>query len=535
MQFRASFAIGVLAASSVAFGVTGLGIVEISADSGSIDSYKAGSAVVDTTAIGTLTADFDTTRAVNMEAVVELEVGPATDMQFQRRTETLLVDGEELEVTRDLAFVGISDINTITDRVGHGFAVLDITNPASPEVLSERACGGFHNDVAVWKDYLVIGHDGFEGPCDGGVAPSYAPGITVFDVSDPADPQFLRWFSATTGQSATDAFLTGVHNISIHPDGFVHFAAASFEADNPGFGYLDLNGDPADWENVAFSIRDISPTATDGCHDMGYSFSGETPLMVCPAIGSTLLWDISDPRAPVEVAVIPNPAINIHHGGRFTPDGSTVVLGDELAGAAAPAGCFNGGPVGAMWTYDLTVPQAPVATGYVSASESPGTIETCTSHFYNFVPNAEETTTVVTGWYGGGMVVHDLTPAIEAPLASGGPVGVGPEIAHIEPTDAEMWNAYAYRGHVFGNSYTGNTGFFVASLDGYTGTADAELQPYCNDVGIVWGPATDDWQSECRNPGDPIPGDDDDSDEVLPAQAHDKAVEARTRRGGPQG
>lgn len=533
MKIRATLAAGVLAASSVAFGIAQLGTVELAAaDSGNIDAYKARSAVVDTTAIGTLEAGYETSRAAGMQAVAALEVGEATDMQFQRRTEE--VDG--VTVTRDLAFVGISDIGGSFD----GFTIVDVTDPTNPQTVIDTedgrmACGGFHNDVAVWQDYLVIGHDGSAGPCDTAPQPSYDPGVTVFDVSDPANPQFLRWFPATAGQSATDSLLSGVHNIAIHPDGIVHYAAASFEVDNPGFGYLDLNGDPADWQNVAFPIRDISPTATDGCHDMGYSFTGETPLMVCPAIGSTLLWDITDPKAPVEVAVIPNPAINIHHGGRFTPDGSTVVLGDELAGAGAPSGCFNGGPVGAMWTYDLTVPEAPVPTGYVSASESPGTIETCTSHFYNFVPNAEETTTVVTGWYGGGMVVHDLTPAVAAPLASGGPVGVGPEIAHLEPTDAEMWNAYAYRGHVFGNSYTGNTGFFVASLDGYTGTADADLAPYCNDVGIVWGPATGDWEQECRNPGDPIAGDGEQAEGELPAQASDNAREARSRRGAPQG
>lgn len=535
MKLRATLTAGVLAASSVAFGVVGLGGLDTGAAT-SIDAYKAGvTDHVDTTAIGTITADYETSRTNNMEAVVSVEVGPATDMQFQRRSHSEVVEGEQVEVTRDLAFVGISDINNFSGP-SHGFMVLDITDPSNPEILAERNCGGFHNDVAVWQDYLVIGHDGAPGACDGGDEVSYDPGITVFDVSDPADPQFLRWFPATTGQSMTDSLLQGVHNISIHPDGIVHYAAASFEVDNPGFGYLDLNDDPAEWENVAHPIRDISPAATDGCHDMGYSFAGETPLMVCPAIESTFLWDITDPKHPVEVAAIPNPAINIHHGGRFTPDGSTVVLGDELAGAGAPSGCTNGGPIGAMWTYDLTVPQAPVPTGYVSASESPGTLETCTSHFYNFVPNAEETTKVVSGWYGGGMVVHDLTPAVDAPIASGGPVGVGPEVAHIEPTQAAMWNAYAYRGHVFGNSYDGNTGFFVASLDGYTGTDDAALAPYCNDVGIVWGPATDDWQDECRNPGDPIPGEDGErADGELPEHADDNAREARGSTGKPTG
>lgn len=508
MKLRATMTAAVLAASSVAFGIAGLGTVE-TADT-SIDAYKTQRGdVIDTSPIGEVVRDYDTTRAMGMEAVVNVDVGEATDMQFQRRTETVLVNGVETEVVKDYAFVGISDIGGSFN----GFDILDITDPTNPvSVLPEgrMTCGGFHNDIAVWRDYMVIGHDGSAGPCDTAPEPTYAPGVTVFDVSDVSDPKFLFHDVATTGTSVTDGpdpvfgipLLQGVHNISIHPDGIVHFAAASFEADNPGFGYLDLNGDPDDWEQVAYPIRDISPAATDGCHDMGYDFTGETPLMVCPAIESTFIWDITDPKQPTQVAAIPNPAINIHHGGRFSPDGSTVLLGDELAGAGAPSGCFNGGPVGAIFTYDMTVPEAPLPTGYLSASEGPGAIETCTSHFYNFVPTLDGPQKVVTGWYGGGMVVHDLTPVTEAPIASGGPLGVAPEIAHIEPTGAEMWNAYAYRGHVFGNSYTGTTGFFVATLDDYTGTDDAELAPYCNDVGIVWGPWTDDWQSECRNPGD---------------------------------
>ncbi len=532
MQLRTTLLAGLLAASAVAFGVVGVDGVEVTDTTIDADKALRGD-VVDTTAIGTLESDFEVSRALGMEPVAALEVGAATDMQFQRRSGEHVIAGETRTDTVDLAFVGLSDISGSE----HGFEVVDITDPTTPTSLATVQCGGFHNDIAVWRDYVVIGHDGDGNsfPCDG--APAIGPdapdgaGVYVFDVSDPASPSFLRFFNAE-GEGGVDLLRDGTHNLSIHPDGIVHFATASFDADNPGFGYIDLTGDPADWEQVVYPMRDISPVVADGCHDMGYSFSTETPMMVCPAIEDTFVWDITDPKQPVELATIPNPAINIHHGGRFTPDGTTAVLGDELAGAGAPSGCFNGGPIGAMWTYDLTVPQAPVPTGYVSAAESPsGTIETCTSHFYNFVPNAEDATIVVTGWYGGGMVVHDLTPIVEAPIASGGLVGAGPETAHLEPTGAEMWNAYAYRGHVYGNSYTGNTGFFVASLDGYTGTADAELAPYCNDVGIVWGPWTDDWQSECRNPGDPIEPTGDGGDDEPGAEGRARAAEARADRG----
>ena len=112
----------VLAASSVAFGIAGLGTVE-TADT-SIDAYKTQRGdVIDTSPIGEVVRDYDTTRAMGMEAVVNVDVGEATDMQFQRRTETVLVNGVETEVVKDYAFVGISDIGGSFN----GFDILDIT------------------------------------------------------------------------------------------------------------------------------------------------------------------------------------------------------------------------------------------------------------------------------------------------------------------------------------------------------------------------------------------------------------------------
>ena len=500
MKLRATMSAAVLAASSVAFGVVGLGTVDVGNDT--IDYYKQASDIVDTTPIGTITDDFETSRELGMSPLAHVETGPATDVQLQRRTVEREVDGVVVEEVQDIAVVGLSDLSDSF----HGFEIIDVTDPADPVRISRVECGEFHNDVAVWRNIVAVGFDGGGHSCEPAVealgiqnVPLGGSAVYLFDISDLAAPVAIAAFDGVNPADALE-LTTGTHNLGIHPEGYLYFATAGFDAVEPDLGIVDLNDIEAGATMVA--MRDISPLAVDGCHDLGFSFSGDTPMMVCPAIGNTFLWDISEPMAPVEIATIANPLINIHHGGRFTPDGTTVVLGDELAGAGAPSGCFAGGPVGAMFTYDLTVPQVPVPTGYVSAAESPGTIETCTSHFYNFVPNAEDRTLSMTGWYGGGMVMHDLTPIVELPIASGGLVGAGPEVAHIEPTGAEMWNAYAWYGAVYGGSYTGSTGLYIASLDGYTGTADAELAPYCNDVGIVWGPWTDDWQSECRNPGD---------------------------------
>lgn len=494
MNTRLRTAVALLAVgASAAFGLPNLDGIALSESS---DSYKTASDVVDDTPLGTLEADFDTTRELAMSPLAALELGPTTDVQLQRRTGKVLIDGERVQGPVDIAAVGLSDLGDSF----HGLAMVDVTDPANPVELSRIECGEFHNDVAIWRRYVVIGFDGGAGPCPlAGDEVLETAGVYVFDAADPANLEFVAAFDGIADDVLGD-LTTGTHNLAIHPDGILYFATAGFDATEPDLGIVDLSVlfEGGELEQVMVPMRDISPLAVDGCHDMGFAFDlqEERPdMMVCPAIGLTHVWDISDPFAPVELSTIANPGINIHHGGRFSPDGTSVLLGDELAGAGAPSGCVAGGPIGAIWAYDVTEPLLPLLTGYVSAAESPGTIETCTSHFYNFVPRNDGDTQLMTGWYGGGMVSHDVTGI----LGVGATGGAGPEIAHLEPTDAEMWNAYAWYGHVYGGSYTGNTGLFIATLDGYTDTERADLAPYCNDVGIVWGPwGSGDWRKQCR-------------------------------------
>ena len=490
MKLRATLAAGVLAASSVAFGVAGIGTVEVSSDD-YLDAHKLQTGDrVETGPLGALYTDFETDRAIGMAPVARLDTGRMTDFQLQRRT---FEEPDGSTRIQDVAVLGISGGSF------DGFQMVDVTDPANPFALSEQIqCGGFHNDVAIWRDYVVLGWDGGSGPCPSllahGLLPSGGNGVYVFDVSDPTAPFPVATFDGILETEVRDT-TSGAHNIGIHPDGYLYFATASVTSGEPDLGIVDLNDLEAGQKMMR--MNDISPTANNGCHDLGFAFHEDRTLMACPAIGSTYIWDLADPMNPVEVAVIVNPAVTLDHGGRFSPDGSTFLLGDELGGGG-PASCTAGGPTGAIVTYDMSIPEVPVPTGYISSSEPAG-VEVCTAHFYNFVPTSDGSTKVVTGWYQSGMLVHDITNIVE----TGNPttlVDAGPEVAVLDPTGASMWSAYAYYGHVFAGGYgSGTPGFFVGSLDGYTDTADAEIKPYCNDAGIVWGPWTADWRSECTD------------------------------------
>ena len=493
MKLRATLAAGVLAASSVAFGVTGLGTVDTGAAT-TVDHHKLGMTGegVDTEPIGNVRDGADVAmvnQTDNLELLHTVETGRASDIQFQRREGTQVLDGEQIDAVKDYAFVG-------TINGDDGFAVVDVTDPTDPALLAKVRCGGFHNDITVWENYVVLGHDGGAVACDGqeDIGAIGGPGIWVFDVTDPARPVLVRHVGSSQF-NPTDKIHRGTHNISVNPEsGQVVFSFQALGDITPRWGYLDLTGDVTTNVPVVRSMRDMGFVTADGCHDQGFAHGftdvtgAERDLLFCAAIGSTLIWDITaDPTDPQLVANIVNPDISIHHGARLAPDGRTLVINDELAGAT-PVNCSAGAPTGTQFAYDISVPENPVPLGYGSSEDLPATeLQTCTSHFYNFIAAedmADERQLVVTGWYVSGLVVHDFTR-----VAGLAPIGRAPTYAQSTPEGVSLWSAYAYRGYLYGASFgSGNSGLFIYALDGYTPTDGAEapgVNPW--DEGTSWG------------------------------------------------
>ncbi len=417
----------------------------------------------------------------NVEFIANVDPGgPTSDMQFQRREGRQLLRGRVVDQRTDIVVMG--------GTRAPGLSIIDITDPTAPEVLTTVSCGGFHSDVAVYENLVVQSWDGSAVPCDDGEpadpdgldrAPS-EEGIRIFDITDPAHPRLVRFYGQRDGIPA------GVHNLTINGEaGLVYLNMAEFNAVNPPWGFVDLD-DPA-LPLTLKDIRDWSPTAADGCHDSGLAPTRQ--LYACAGITASYVWDISDPRQPVEVAVIPNPSISIHHGARFTPDESLLVLGDETAGAAVgtpEAACPSGGgasrsPVGATWFYNVDVPQAPVPVGTFSVTDTSG--EYCTSHFYGFV---EGTTLMPAGWYDAGIEIVDY-----AAVADGLP-GATTSHAVFEPKDSGFFSAYAWHGYVYGSSFeygapgrdvnSAGRGLWIIRVEGIE-----DVAPSAVDEGNVWG------------------------------------------------
>lgn len=403
----------------------------------------------------------------NISLLSHLNVGSTSDMQLQRREGEQIIDGEVVDTTLDIAVMGSVGPN--------GLRIVDVTDPENPTLLSEVACGAFHNDVVVWQNIAVLGHDG-SGTCEQDaqikVGAPAGKGVWIFDITDPVNPELIRFVGAP--------FMPrGPHNISVHPEeGLLYFSYQALGDVNTKWGYFDLK-DPASMP-VTVDMRALEPESGDSCHDMGIALDVESALgtvqdlLFCAGVTATYIWNIDDPKSPQPLGDIVNPAINIHHGARLAPDGKTLVVDDELAGAGTgSAGCKGGAPTGAQWFYDISVPEAPVLLAYSTTSELDAAKMPCTSHFYNFIPTSDGSLKLVTGWYHSGVIVHDFSDLPVPPT----------EEAYILPEGANFWTAYAWHGKVFGSSYAGGdtAGLYVFELDG-----QEDLPPSPYDEGTSW-------------------------------------------------
>ncbi len=416
-----------------------------------------------------------TRQSDNVEFVAHVPVGATSDMQFQRRDGRQLLDGQVVDRRLDIVVMG----GTGTP----GLSIIDITDPTQPVVLRTVTCGGFHSDVAVYENFVVQSWDGSGRPCEDGepadpdlIDRPGDKGLRIFDITDPARPRLVKFY----GRS--DGIPSGVHNVTVNGDaGLVYLNMAEFNSVNPPWGFVDL--DDPELPLTMKDVRDWSPTAADGCHDASVAPTRE--LLACAGITASYIWDISDPTSPTEVAVIPNSAISIHHGARWTPDEQLLVLGDELAGAAADTPCTGGGeeqtPIGATWFYDASVPQAPHLLGTFSMTDTEG--EYCTSHFYGFHP---DTTLMPVGWYDAGIEVVDYA------AVAGGLPGAPTSHAVFEPEDSGFFSAYAWHGYVYGSSFeygagkdrnAQGRGLWIIRIDGL----DTDVEPTAVDEGNAWG------------------------------------------------
>lgn len=408
--------------------------------------------------------------------------------------------GGEYRQGSDLAFWGDLLVTGNYDNPG-GVRLLDISDPRDPSLVGQLVCPGPQNDVSVFRDLVFLSVDTPRSSpeCGAGAAPAAQvaagagwEGIRVVSIADPEAPVQIAAIDTDCG-SHTHTLVPDLANRRVllyvlsYPLGGQGVECNAASHRQISVVEVPLR-DPASASVI--STPDVSPAV--GCHDVTVLMEHHLAGAAC--LTESQLWDISDPAHPVVASHIVNPAINIHHSTTFDWEAQTLVIGDELGGAAASPGCLTGGhaPIGALWFYDVSDPGAPRP---VSTFQIPQTELSlfCTAHNFNTLPLRSGRDVLTTSWYNGGTTVLDFTDPAH-------PVQVGYAIPDDDLGRAASWSSYWYGHHIYANNFDEDVNSFAAHsrgidvfvLDDRAIQRDVVVQRHLNPQTMIRPPAVRD-------------------------------------------
>ncbi|MCY7342181.1 MAG: hypothetical protein LH603_10145 [Pseudonocardia sp.] len=363
--------------------------------------------------------------------------------------------GTDAAFQGNLAFVGNYD----------GFVVYDIKNPRKPKIVSQVLCPGSQNDVSISGNLLFLSTDSRWSDDSCTATPQNSPalpyweGIKIFDVSDPANPRYVKAVETDCG-SHTHTLVPGKDGKSVYlyvSSYAPNVALADCQPPHDKISIVEVPvGNPAaaavvaepvlfpDGGNVGGGVR----SATSGCHDITAYPSKDIAAGAC--MGDGVLFDISDRVAPrVIERVQDNVNFAFWHSATFNNEGTKVVFTDELGGGGAPTCNAATGPLrGADGIYDITGSgddRALTFRSYFKIPRVQADTENCVAHNGSLIP-VRGKDIMVQAWYQGGISVWDFTDSAK-------PV----EIGYWErgPLSKESlvlggsWSAYWYNGYIY--------------------------------------------------------------------------------------
>ncbi|SDZ45501.1 LVIVD repeat-containing protein [Micromonospora pattaloongensis] len=367
------------------------------------------------------------------------EAAFGTDMAFQGR----------------YAFVGNYD----------GFVIYDIKNPRKPSIVSQVVCPGAQNDVSIHGDLLFLSTDSSRNndSCasvsqSASIKDSWE-GIKIFDVSDKANPKYIKSVETACG-SHTHTLVPGKDHKSVYLYVSSYSPNASFPDCAPPHDSISIVKVPVKNPTAAAVVAtpNLFPdggnpgsngsSATTGCHDI--TAYPEKDLAAGACMGDGVLMDISNREAPRIIHQVRDTTnFAFWHSATFNNKGTKVVFTDELGGGGAPT-CNPtvGATRGANAIYDITGKgdaRKLVFKSYYKIPRTNTNNENCVAHNGSLIPVLGKDI-MVQAWYQGGVSVWDFTD-------SANPV----EIAYWErgPLSNDRlilggaWSTYWYNGHIY--------------------------------------------------------------------------------------
>ncbi|MDZ5077199.1 hypothetical protein [Nesterenkonia sp. HG001] len=382
--------------------------------------------------------------------------------------------GSDIAFQGDYAYVGNYD----------GFTVYDLADPANPEQLVQVHCPGPQNDVSVYKDILILSVDARmeDDTCGAdrtGDTQDYWEGLRVFDISDPAEPEYVKAVETKCG-SHTNSLAPAMH-------GNVLYVYVSSYSPNPALANCQpphdlisvvkipvnaphaakVTSEPVLFPDGGYEGDDRGGyTETSGCHDITTYIEHDLAAGAC--MGDGILMDISDRENPEVISQVRDVEnFAFWHSATFNNDASKVVFTDELGGGGW-ATCTEefGETLGANAIYDIVDGELEFAS-YYKIPRINSENENCVAHNGSLIP-VQGRDLMVQSWYQGGISVFDFTDSANPEEVAWFDRGEG-------ISDGGTWSSYYYNGFVYSSDLS--IGFDTFQLDdSIDGDARTDLQ-----------------------------------------------------------
>jgi hypothetical protein len=362
-------------------------------------------------------------------------------------------------INSDLAFQGkYAYQGTYT-----GFRVIDVSNPADPvQVVNYTGCTTGQGDVVVHKNILVRSWDSpvsaggaATQSCGGQLVGQGFEGIHIFDITDPANPVFIRGLRFTTADNPDTG--CGSHTATAVPDdarGNLYIYNGGSSGACPWMDVIKI--EQANPNNASIVNRAM---AGRQCHDNTVIVDGAKSRAVCAGGNGLSFFKFDttiDPTAeggiekPTLMHSVPIQGVTIGHSGAFSYDGKTFVFAHEPGGGTNPRCRTTDSLVDrSLFFFDVESGQEITRLLHPRFQTQE---ENCTWHNFNTVPT-KGANIIVSGNYQAGIYVVDFTDrtapqviahADPAPL----PKATAANGNQFDP-DGGDWSTYWHNGKIY--------------------------------------------------------------------------------------
>jgi len=367
----------------------------------------------------------------------------------------------EFDSTRGLTFVN-SDL-AFGDKYVYqgnfaGFSIWDVSEPATPKLVSTVQCITSQGDPSIYGTLLFISAEGAGNRNDcakGGVQEpkDHMAGVRIYDVADPAKPRLVKNVQTCKG-SHTHTILPHAKDRNI-----IYIYVSGSQGARPATEVPGCNEgtDPADENNSLFRLDVIkvdlrepekaevvtgariftgldaapraagrpargrprapgdsaapapAPTGPRNCHDVTAYPAAKLLAGACGSYG--LLVDVSNPEKPVRLDAKADTNFSLWHTAVFSNDGKKVVFTDEWGGGTSPM-CQQNSMMEMGGNTILSIDRKKKYTqhAYFKIPTAQTAEENCVSHNGGLIP-VPGRDIMVQGWYQGGVSVMEFTDA----------------------------------------------------------------------------------------------------------------------------